>query len=379
MAFRLRRGFERGGPCNTATLSHWWESRGVRPVLIDWVTARVPLDLVSDEARAVLSGWGDRMVRYCARTGEVRYERAAWDSVRSDSHQLAFRVAGDLWVQGSPARVLGDGDTVFGAGASAALDLVGCVSRMKGFVETACGHRLPGVSDWIVSRTDVTCNLALPGLPQTRQALAILRGTEGGRYRVSSVAGDTVYHGSKSKLRKGKAYAKGPHLREVMKRKDYTGRRYSEAELAAADCLLRLELTLGREWFARVESWQSVTPERLLQEWESYFGRMLGGVAVMDGTVAERVRAVCLKGEPISEGRVRGALACWELIKGHGWELAKELHSKSAWYRHLEVLHAAGLGDADISSGQVVSLRRVELHAARVTSWAELHQTRVAA
>jgi II/X family phage/plasmid replication protein len=342
-------------------------------VLIDWVTARIPLDQISPEAREALMGWGDRMVRYCARTGEVRYERAAWDSVRSDSHQLAFRVASDLWVQGSPARVLGDGCTVFGSGPSAALDLLGCVARMVSFVTGVVGHELPDAAQWLVSRVDVTVNLALPGLAQVRQALSILRGTEGGRYRVSSVAGDTVYHGSKSKLRKGKAYAKGPHLRELMKRKDYSGRRYSDAELAAADRLLRMELTLGREWFARVGAWQSVTAERLLSEWESYFGRMLGGVGVMSESVADRVRMVHLKGDRIGEGRARAALACWHLIQSHGWEQAKALHSKSAWYRHVEVLHAAGLGDADISQGQVVSLRRVELHAARVDSWSELH------
>jgi len=139
--------------------------------------------------------------------------------------------------------------------------------------------------------------------------------------------------------------------------------------------LLRLELTLGREWFARVGAWQSVTPERLSTEHESYFGRMLGGVEVMCESVAERVRAVMLKGEPISDGRVRAALACWHLIQSHGWEQAKALHSKSSWYRNLEVLHAAGVGDADISRGEVVPLRRVELHAARVDSWQELFQS----
>lgn len=86
----------------------------------------------------------------------------------------------------------------------------------------------------------------------------------------------------------------------------------------------------------------------------------------------ERVHAVHIKGEQISEGRARAALACWHLIQGHGWEAARELHSKTSWYRHLEVLRSAGLGDADISRGEVVSLRRVELHAARVMSWAEL-------
>lgn len=347
-------------------------------MLIDWVTARVPLELLSDDARSVVMGWGDRIVRYCPTSGEVRYETAAWDSVRSDSHQLALKVGCDLWVQGSPARCIGDGDTVFGSGPAAALDLVGCVRHMVAHVCGVLGVALPPVAQWVVSRVDVTCNLALPALPQVRQALAILRGTEGGRYRVSSTSGDTVYHGGKSKLRKGKAYSKGPHLRYAMKQRGYAGRVYSDQELAAADRLLRLELTLGREWFAR-NDWFAAGPDRLLSEWESYYGRMVGGVEVMTETVADRVRAVHLNGKRITEGRARAALCCWHLIQSHGWEQAKSLHSRPSWYRHVQVLHAAGLGDADISAGQVVSLRRVELHAARVVTWLELHQLGIAA
>jgi hypothetical protein len=277
-------------------------------------------------------------------------------------------------VQGSPARVCGDGDTVFGSGAAAALDLFGCVGRMVSFAETALGCELPPASVWIVSRVDVTANLELPSLSDVRAALAILRGTEGGRYRVSATAGDTVYHGGRSKLRKGKAYAKGPHLRHLLKQETYTGRRYDSEEVEAASRLLRLELTLGREWWRRAGEWCAVTAQVLRDEWESYYGRMLGGVGVMCESVGDRVRAVAK-----TEGRARAALACWHLIQQFGWEQAKALHSKNTWYRHLRVLHAAGLGDADISQGRVVPLRRVELSAALVTSWEQLQTSQRAA
>ena len=349
-------------------------------MLIDWVTARIGLDLLTPEARQAVALWGDRTVRYCPRSGEVRYECSVWDSVRSDSHQIAMRVTGDLWVQGSPARVCGDGDTVFGSGPSSALDLLGCVARIVQFVEGMFGVSLPSASIWTVSRVGAELMQLATAPREVRQALAVLRGTEGGRYRVSQKAGDTVYHGGRSKLRKGKAYAKGPHLEYAQKQPGYSGRQYSELELAEAGRLMRLEVTLGREWFRRVGEWSQITPERLAQEWESYYGRMLGGIEVMESNLHERVHAAAVGDDGKSKPRqALAAIACWHIIQQFGWERAKAMHSKSAWYRHMALLHAAGLGDADISQGNVVVLRRVQLHAARVDSWAELHQMRKSA
>jgi len=340
-------------------------------MLIDWVTARVPLDRLAPAAFDAARSMGDRIRRYCPKSGDIRYESGAWDSIRSDSHQLVARAGVDLWVQGSPARVIGDGCSVFGSGASAALDLAGCVQRMVAFLSARLGVELPHWSEWIVSRVDVTANLCLADLPQVKESLTVLRGTEGGRYKVSSQSGDSVYWGSKSKHRKGKAYAKGPHLRHLMKQKGYSGRRYTEQEIAVADRLLRLELTLGREWFARNEHWQATTPGRLADEWESYFGRMLGSAEISDMArdIEERIKAVAK-----TEGEAKAAYRCWLVIKERGWTQAKEMHTNNTWYRHLRVLRRAGLGDADISIGEVVPFRRVQLRAALVRSWPELQR-----
>lgn len=338
-------------------------------MLIDWVTARVPLDRLSPVALEAALTLGDRMVRYCPKSGVVRYERSAWDSVRSDSHQLSVRATSDLWVQGSPARVIGDGCTVFGSGASAALDLAGCVGRMVAFLSGMLGVELPASVDWIVSRVDVTENVCLADLTQVKEALSVLRGTEGGRYKVSSQSGDSVYWGSKSKHRKGKAYAKGPHLRYLMKQKSYTGRRYSKEEIAAADRLIRLELTLGREWFARNGSPQAIAPARLEHEWESYFGRMLGEAEVSDMSrdIEERIKSVAA-----SPGEGKSAYLCWLVIRERGWTQAQSMYTPSTWYRHMRVIRRAGFGDADISLGQVVPFRRVQLRASVIRSWPEL-------
>lgn len=336
-------------------------------MLIDWTTARVPLDLLTPEAREKALSLGDRVCCYCPKTGTVYYESAKWESVRSDSHQIAIRAGSDLWMQGSPARVTGNGDAVFGSGASAALDLLGCVERMRQFVAAHLDCDLPPAQLWTVSRVDVTGNLELGSLPEVRQALAVLRGCEGGRYRVSQQAGDTVYWSHLSKLRAGKAYAKGPHLAYLMKSAKYSGYLYSAEEISAANRLLRLELKLGREWFAR-NPWLDVTADALRREWSSYFDRMIGGAEMdADCDLQQRVIAAAK-----TEGQGKAAYGCWVMIQREGWERARDFYPKRTWYRHLKILRAAGLRDADISAGQVVVLRRRIIEAQLVTSWSDV-------
>jgi II/X family phage/plasmid replication protein len=175
---------------------------------------------------------GERIQRYDVATGEVRWETQAWDSMRSDSHGVAFQVGSDrLRFQGSPARAIADGNAVFGAGAAGALDVAGCVQAMGAVLGPGLDIALPGVECFNVTRVDVTQNILLSALADVRAALAILRNCEGGRYRVNQPAGDTVYWSKGSSLRSGKAYAKGPHLRHLMKQRDYGGRRYTGEEI----------------------------------------------------------------------------------------------------------------------------------------------------
>lgn len=87
-------------------------------MLIDWVTAYLDYDQAPDWGGWSLARqWGDRIQRICTRTGEIRWETNAWESVRSDSHTVAMCFTGvSLRVQGSPGRAMGDGDAVFGTG-----------------------------------------------------------------------------------------------------------------------------------------------------------------------------------------------------------------------------------------------------------------------
>lgn len=253
----------------------------------------------------------DRIIRVSGDGSLVRWETAAWDSIRSDSHQIAVRVLADFWVQGSPARVIGDGCAVFGSGASRALDIVGCVEAMRLYVCRLLDVVLPPVERWIVSRVDVTGNLRLGDLAEVRAALAVLRSCEGGRYRVSQQAGDTVYWSHRSKLRSGKAYAKGPHLVHLGRQKSAIGgREYDARELAAAASLLRLELKLGREFWSRV-NWLTCTPDALRAQWVNYFFRMIGDSAVTsDSDIRRRVIAAARPSSTPASVAPTGFISC---------------------------------------------------------------------
>jgi II/X family phage/plasmid replication protein len=348
-------------------------------MLVDWMTARIDYGHIDRDQWDNLRLLTDRVMRFCPRTGETKWEAGAWDSVRSDSHQIAFRVGSDaVWLQGSPARVCGDGDAVFGSGASAALDLVGCLQRMVSFVSGQVGVSLPSDPEkWQVSRIDITGNLLLDDLAAVRVALRVLRDCEGGRYRVSQQSGDTVYWSHRSRLQSGKAYAKGPHVEYMVKRPGYTGRRYTPAEMALVEKLLRLELKLGSQFLReRVgKAWFLITPDELKSYWCDYFLRMIGSAEMStEADVKDRIFDLVIDGEQISEGRAKAAYGCFLMIKNEGWEKAREAYSKPTWYRHLKVLHLAGLGDADIAAGTVVSFRRRVIESQMVSSWAELQR-----
>lgn len=339
-------------------------------MLIDWISAYLPMDAIPVEDWRHLQSLTDRVRRFCPKTGELRWETSAWESVRSDSHQIAFRVTGDaVFVQGSPARVCGSGDAVFGEGPSAALDLVGCLDRMISFVSVPLGVSLTrDVTKWHVSRIDITGNLLLDDLPAVRVALRTLRECEGGRYRVSQQAGDTVYWSHKSRLRSGKAYAKGPHIDYQLKKSDYTGREYSVNERLLINRLLRLELKLGAQWLRERAGcpWYALDNERLTNEWRDYFERMIGEADMTTDNIEDRIKSVA-----DTDGQAKAAYSLFLLIQAKGWQKAREVTSKTTWYRSLKFLHKAGLGDADISAGNVVQFRRKVLECQVIHSWAD--------
>ncbi|MEM7504707.1 MAG: hypothetical protein AAF417_21915, partial [Pseudomonadota bacterium] len=162
-------------------------------------------------------------------------------------------------------------------------------------------------------------------------------------------------------------YLKGPQLRAMQRKREYTGRRYSEDEIAGADRVVRLELMLRRKWFED-RPWYNVTSDCLLAEFFSYFDRMLGTMEVTD---VSALLARCIDSAP-TEGQGRAAYATWLLIRSHGYEPARQVKTKSTWYRDIKVLKAAGLGTADLRGGVVVPFRRRAVSIQQVNSWQQL-------
>lgn len=343
-------------------------------MLIDWLTMRLPECFLSREQWLKLQSIGDRVTRHSGSTGEVIWQTFAWDSVRSDSHQVAVKLGSDAFhIQGSPARVMGCGCSVFGSSYSSELDLPGSAQTMIEHVNKALGLDLPGFMSWRVTRVDVTANLLLGSLQEVRDALKIMRNCEGGRYRVSQQAGDTVYWSHRSRRRKGKAYAKGPHL--VYQSKKNVDLKYTKWQIDQAQRLLRLELTLGAMWFREnAEQWFDLTGHQLKKAWESFFLRMIGGLEMTNDHILKQA----VMDNALSPGRGQAAYGCWLLIKSEGWERARESFTRPTWYRHLQTLRAAGLSDTDLSSGVIVPLRRKILNAQIIHDWADIEAVNAA-
>lgn len=126
--------------------------------MLDWLTLSLPYTAMPAGLADQVMRMGDRIARYCARTGALRWESSAWDSVRSDSHQVACRAGSDaLHLQGSPARALGDGDAVFGVPGAGAAEGARAMIR---HVSRALEILLPAdLSSWKCSRMDCTVHL----------------------------------------------------------------------------------------------------------------------------------------------------------------------------------------------------------------------------
>jgi hypothetical protein len=265
------------------------------------------------------------------------------------------------------------GDQVFGD-PRWRLDVPAQVRAMLAAVGDALGEDIPATVARI-TRLDITSHLDLGSLSAVRQALSYLRGTEGGRYRVSQQAGDTVYWSHKSRLRSGKAYAKGPHLEyEAKKHPGF----YSPEQFALANRLLRLELKLGAQWHRERGPGQpepgpsDLTPDVLRAQWSEYFSRLVGdGVRVSE--VSDVWESVKLSAK--TDGQARSAYALWGFIQAHGWQMARETYPRRTWYRLVGILHAAGLSDTDISHGTVTPIRRAPLSMREVHDWSDLRSS----
>ncbi len=253
-------------------------------LLIDWITLRVPLDgltkNVSDRVRECMGH-----VVCCDADGVVKWKqnRLDVDKLRSDAPGLFWAAQGDgrrdyLVIAGSPASIA-HGQNVFGS-----LDIRSGAEVLRQTAQKALGAFLPPIDFMQCRRIDITGNYALPDAGSVKQALRQLLNTDGVRRKAGSdkkKKSDTVYWNATSDLTKGKAYHKGPHLRDVARKR---GVPLSEDQLQLADRLLRLEHTRGSRFFRRMEEagreWFSLTAQELAQMFREFFGPLVEGLEV---------------------------------------------------------------------------------------------------
>jgi len=335
------------------------------------MTLRYPLARLPDAIRDRIRGALGSIIMFDP-DGVSKWEKPILDfeALRSDTPGLCWTVTGNadgeqmLTIGASPA-FLAHGNNVFGSSCPRESATV-----LVRFAQRCLNAILPAPYAWECRRIDVTENYALGSLREVKQFLRQLMTADAGRAKAASGGGDSVYWNKGSDLRKGKAYAKGPQLRNLLNQRKLE---ISDDCLDLADRLARLELTLGSRWFRRLQeegrNWWDLTPEELQAQHEQYFGRFVGKQEVTDmGSLLEELEKVAP-----TKGRALAAHRTWAMIKAIGYELARESMPRATWYLHTKYLRAAGLSDADIGAGNVLPFRRREICIANpVRSWAEL-------
>jgi hypothetical protein len=347
-------------------------------LLIDWLTLRIPLELVgSVVADRVKSCMGSLIC--CNADGELKWQKKQLDveKLRSDSKGLFWQAQGDgktdyLVIAASPAS-LTSVVNVFGS-----LDARNCANVLRFAAMRALNAYLPEVDFWQCRRIDITGNYALPDAGSVKQALRQLLNTDGVRRRASSNArgGDTVYWCPTSDVKKGKAYHKGAHLRSLMRKGKLNESDLSEDQLVCADRLLRLEHTRGARWFRRFEQgggkWIDLTAEALAFLYLDFFGPLLGGLEVKN-MGREQLVSQIEKESKVSHQQALQAFTTFRNITVDGFEETKAGMAERTWFRHLKILRSAGFSDAELCAGNVVPFQAVKvLLAVPVASWAEL-------
>ena len=331
-------------------------------MLIDWMTLSTDASLLDPQTVAKISSGQDKIMRVSSE-GEVKWVMPCRANIRSDSHQITVRIGSHLDIQGSPARTKGTRDNVFGEAnpVNAFLDMVQFLSNTLE-VSLPCNPTC-----WWLTRMDVTGNFDLGSLPNVRQALNYLRHVEGGRYQVKTEA-ETIYWAKSSRLRAGKAYAKGLHMRHLAEKGQVD---LTLDQLFLVDRLLRLEMRLGNQfWRERAaQRWYQWSSEQLYEQFTAYFGQFIGKVEVVE---VDKLLDELMKVAP-TEGLAKAAYRTWLLIQSHGIEKAREFMAKATWHRHKRLLQDCGVSWADFHHRALVPFRRKTIVLSDpVRSWEDL-------
>lgn len=340
------------------------------PGMIDWLTCRLDGALLAQSVRDEIRFNSSRILKIDA-AGNLEWEAAGREVIKSDSHQVVVRFGTHLEIMGSPARV-SSGNNVFGS-----LDIVGCWKKMVRFVQRHYGIVFPLKKEqWKITRIDVTQNYDMGSLENVYQAIEALKVSKAGRQEASPYAHGVIW-GKGSKYYNGKGYAKGTDLRRNVKRKKAF---CTEEELDLADRILRLEYSIRRQRMDELSDmgakWWNFSPEFLVGEHAKYFDKFLSSLEVTEvDDIFEQIMASVGEGPDKikTQAQAQQAYDCYLRCKQFGRHKAQAMYAKTSWYRHVKNLRLAGIKQIDLQLNNVVTLkaRRLVLDQP-VSCWADL-------
>jgi hypothetical protein len=237
---------------------------------------------------------------------------------------------------------------------------------MIGFFEGRTGVELPhDLALWNCTRLAVTLNYVLPS---AAAVVATLHGLAAARNQrlVVSTHGDTVYWNRGSKTRSAMAYHKGPQLARKVRKGEAKA---PPERVAVSNCLLRLELCLGSQfWRERAgRPWQQWTVEGLEAENRGFFAPLIASVqATRPSDVLRALNEVTAR-PSLASAVYRTFLE----IQSDGLEVVRARMGKSTFHRHRKLLFQAGLTWADLISPSQPTRKLLDL-GEPVHEWAGL-------
>ncbi|HTF85337.1 MAG TPA: phage/plasmid replication protein, II/X family [Cellvibrio sp.] len=346
------------------------EAQKEYPGMIDWLTCRLDGALLAENVREEIKSNTSRILKIDA-SGNLEWEAAGREVIKSDSHQVVVRFGTHLEIMGSPARV-SSGHNVFGK-----LDIVECWRDMIIFVQRHYGIIFPLKKDeWKITRIDVTQNYDMGSLENVYQAIEALKVSKAGRQEASPYAHGVIW-GKGSKYYNGKGYAKGTDLRRNVKR----GKAFcTEEQLVLADRILRLEYSIRRQRMDEIAGmgvkWWMLKPEWLVAEHAKYFDKFLSTLEVAEvDAIFEKIMSCVGEGPDKikSHSQAQQAYDCYLRCKTVGRHKAMATYKRSTWYHHLKNLRLAGIKQIDLQLNNVVTLkaRRLVLDQP-VSCWADI-------
>lgn len=398
-------------------------------MLIDWMTLKICPSKLEPWVYEELKARTGRIMSINP-DGTIEYETFRRESIRSDSHQVVCSLGGFLQITGSPARLFPDFlelyDNVFGS-----TDIRQNFDLMHGFVEKQLGVVLPPITEWQLTRLDLTQNYFLGDYGVVERVLNHHRKAEAGRYQTATF-GNSVYISKGNQVVSGKMYAKGTQLKkdllkrfpEVMKliRDDFAFDS-GALDLAISMChddeiekitrlcrmhdqtleisnrlkisrgLIRFECQYGSRYFkqdlAKIgknyrmakKNWYHLTSSDLNKMFNDFFNSRVGkGLETMNTKEIKNKFEIASVDLGYKSGLGLKAFATWNLIKTIGHlnvyspNNSDSLMSRATFARHKQIAIKAGLTQADFQSGEVMAFSRDVINLVAVNSWVHLKE-----